>query len=187
MTFQARRKLLKSVTAGGSVLIIGKSLPESWTKPVIDVALLPAHAQMSTCADLVNSTPSSLSVESLSNAAGNDLDGIQITFNGCEELTMFAADDPDTNADLIAFIDADSAQPNVFDVEDGPATNWNLIAHSFTSIPITNQAEGTHTIRAERLSGVTAGTTYDIIFDVFVPAITGGTEMTISDLRAVVI
>ncbi len=39
-----RRKLLKSIAAGGSAVVVGKNLPESWHKPVIDTVTLPAHA-----------------------------------------------------------------------------------------------------------------------------------------------
>ena len=39
-----RRKLLKSIAAGGGAVVAGKSLPESWTKPVVDSVLLPVHA-----------------------------------------------------------------------------------------------------------------------------------------------
>ena len=39
-----RRKLLKTLAAGSGAVIAGRSLPESWTKPVIDTVMLPAHA-----------------------------------------------------------------------------------------------------------------------------------------------
>ena len=42
-----RRKLLKSIAAGSGAVIAGKSLPESWSKPVVDSVMLPAHAQTS--------------------------------------------------------------------------------------------------------------------------------------------
>ena len=42
-----RRKLLKSLAAGSGAVIAGKSLPESWSKPVVDSVMLPAHAQTS--------------------------------------------------------------------------------------------------------------------------------------------
>jgi len=42
-----RRKLLKSIAAGSGAIIAGKSLPESWSKPVVDSVMLPAHAQTS--------------------------------------------------------------------------------------------------------------------------------------------
>jgi len=40
----SRRKLLKSIVAGSGTVVAGKSLPESWSKPVIDSVVLPAHA-----------------------------------------------------------------------------------------------------------------------------------------------
>ena len=42
-----RRKLLKSVAAGGGAIIAGRTLPEKWSKPAVDAVLLPAHAQTS--------------------------------------------------------------------------------------------------------------------------------------------
>jgi hypothetical protein len=44
---KARRKLLKTIAAGGGVVVAGKSLPDSWTRPVVDSVMLPAHAQTS--------------------------------------------------------------------------------------------------------------------------------------------
>ena len=44
---KSRRKLLKSIAAGSGVIVAGKSLPESWTRPVVDSVVLPAHAQTS--------------------------------------------------------------------------------------------------------------------------------------------
>jgi len=43
----ARRRLLKSVVAGGGVLATGKLLPERWAEPVVQSVVLPAHAQTS--------------------------------------------------------------------------------------------------------------------------------------------
>jgi len=40
----SRRKLLKSIAAGSGAVIAGKSLPESWSKPIVDTVMLPAHA-----------------------------------------------------------------------------------------------------------------------------------------------
>ncbi len=47
MSEQSRRKLLKSIAAGTGVVVAGKSLPETWTKPVLDSVILPTHAQTS--------------------------------------------------------------------------------------------------------------------------------------------
>ena len=43
----SRRKLLKSIAAGSGAIVAGKSLPESWSRPVVDSVMLPAHAQTS--------------------------------------------------------------------------------------------------------------------------------------------
>jgi hypothetical protein len=40
---KSRRKLLKSIAIGGGAIAVAKTLPESWTKPVIDSVILPAH------------------------------------------------------------------------------------------------------------------------------------------------
>lgn len=40
----SRRKLLKSFAAGSGAVVAGKSIPGSWTKPVINAVMLPAHA-----------------------------------------------------------------------------------------------------------------------------------------------
>ena len=45
-----RRKLLKSIAAGSGAIVAGKSLPESWSRPVVDSVMIPAHAQTSPCA-----------------------------------------------------------------------------------------------------------------------------------------
>jgi len=42
---RSRRRLLQLLAVGG-VLAGGKTLPETWVKPVIDEVVLPAHAQM---------------------------------------------------------------------------------------------------------------------------------------------
>ena len=44
---EKRRKLLKSIAAGSGAIVAGKSLPDSWSKPVVDSVILPAHAQTS--------------------------------------------------------------------------------------------------------------------------------------------
>lgn len=46
-TAENRRKLLKTVAAGGGAIIAGKTLPDSWSRPVVDSILLPVHAQTS--------------------------------------------------------------------------------------------------------------------------------------------
>lgn len=42
-----RRKLLRSVVAGGGVLAAGRLLPDNWARPVVQSVILPAHGQTS--------------------------------------------------------------------------------------------------------------------------------------------
>jgi hypothetical protein len=51
---ESRRKLLKSIAAGGGAVIAGKSLPENWSRPVVDSVLLPAHALTSNTSGALN-------------------------------------------------------------------------------------------------------------------------------------
>ncbi len=46
-TSAGRRKLLKSVVAGGGALTVAKMLPDQWARPVVDSVMLPSHAQAS--------------------------------------------------------------------------------------------------------------------------------------------
>jgi len=42
-----RRKLLQSLAAGGAVVTV-KTVPEKWTRPLLETTTLPAHAEMTT-------------------------------------------------------------------------------------------------------------------------------------------
>ncbi len=45
ITTACRRILLKSIVSGFGAVVAGKSLPKSWSKPVVDSVMLPAHAE----------------------------------------------------------------------------------------------------------------------------------------------
>lgn len=47
MSDQSRRKLLKSIAFGSGVVVAGKTLPDNWSRPVVDSVMLPTHAQTS--------------------------------------------------------------------------------------------------------------------------------------------
>lgn len=82
----SRRAVLKSVALSGAALSV---LPSTWTKPVVNSVLLPAHAQTSVCASVIfgNATSSvgsggavcGLSFELLSGDAAASIDIISIT------------------------------------------------------------------------------------------------------------
>lgn len=52
-----RRKLLKTFAVGSGAVLVEKSLPETWVKPVINSIVLPVHAELTndagTCPELV--------------------------------------------------------------------------------------------------------------------------------------
>lgn len=56
MSNESRRKLLKSIAAGSGAVVAGKSLPESWSRPLVDSVMLPAHAQTSCTTDTITAT-----------------------------------------------------------------------------------------------------------------------------------
>lgn len=43
----ARRRLLGAIAAGTGVIVTGRTLPNSWSRPVVNAVMLPAHAQTS--------------------------------------------------------------------------------------------------------------------------------------------
>lgn len=47
MSNSSRRQLLKALTSSSGAIVVGKSLPEEWTKPIIDSVVLPVHARTS--------------------------------------------------------------------------------------------------------------------------------------------
>ena len=44
---QSRRKMLKTIAVSGGAVVAAKSMPENWTKPLVDSVVLPAHGEMS--------------------------------------------------------------------------------------------------------------------------------------------
>jgi|GEM_PF-6921040 len=71
MPDKGRCKLLKSIVAGSGVIVAGKSLPENWSKPVVDSVLLPAHAQAT--------TPCTSCLDSATYCAGSGESSITVT------------------------------------------------------------------------------------------------------------
>jgi hypothetical protein len=179
---KSRRKLLKSIALGGGAIAVAKTLPESWTKPVIDSVMLPAHAAAS---DL------SLTVTDIGTNA--DQDGISILFDG-SSFTLTAGDEAENDANLLAFLDVDNDNGLTFDWEEAVGSNhtndigdnWTLDSDSFGG-DYDDVLQGSHTATVTR----DGGSTYLIGFKVVVTnygvgATTHG-DMTVSNLTATVV
>lgn len=65
----SRRNTLRILAASGAV-ITGRTLPESWSRPVIDSVVLPAHAQMSPQDDGGPDTTQFSETQTVENTAG---------------------------------------------------------------------------------------------------------------------
>jgi len=131
MSDQSRRRLLKSIAAGSGAVIAGKSLPESWLKPVVESAVLPLHAD--------SSPPEPEPSEPVGCEAGGVLptvtttsatDGFVNAINGAGNVTnegscpvtergiVYSTSQDPTLADLSA---SSGAGPGAFSINDAPA------------------------------------------------------------------
>ena len=187
-----RRALLKGLGITAMTLGASFTMPENWMKPIARVGVLPAHAQTSPCQDIITSTPATLTVYGLIEQPAEDEDGINIYFNGCDNLSMASGDEPDTsNPNFILFLDVDSGDGQTFDIETGPlpSSPWSIVSTSWTpdgpNGAVGDEPQGTgFTIRLQKESGLNAGATFDVVFDVTVSPVTNGFSMTVSNLQA---
>ena len=119
---KSRRKLLKSIAAGSGAIVAGKSLPESWSRPVVDSVMLPAHAQTSTEASCGPITATA--VEFLD----DDDDQVNVIYDGgvsCN-LTISQESDP-LVADTVVALDLSATGGSAGTwVVNGSGANWNL-------------------------------------------------------------
>ncbi|MFW2440978.1 MAG: hypothetical protein ACN4GR_16600 [Arenicellales bacterium] len=153
---ESRRRLLKSISTGGGAIVVGKSLPESWSRPVVDSVMLPAHAQASTAPNPFSCIGQSASTNELSSR----LDSVWITFNG-DSICSVAA----FNNSLIVNEDAAiivRTAPAVYGGTFffGRGDNWaGLAAESF-------RPPATYTRRVTRTSGaaINPDKVYDVTF-----------------------
>ena len=155
MSNESRRKILKSIVAGSGAVIAGKSLPENWTKPVVDSVTLPAHAQTSVAPPQA-CTPDPIEVTTN--------DGIGINFDGNSCSTYIGSGTSDIqSADTMLYIDNDQTE---FDLH-GPnyGANWGV------GPDINNQPPGTYSYTMTRVANPNNGISYEITFTV---AFSGG-------------
>ena len=174
----SRRKLLKSIAAGSGAIVAGKSLPENWTKPVIDSVMLPAHAQTSPPPPTTPAPPQSCNAGSI-DSTNDATEGVVILFDGesnCSLITVSGPNGGDSgNPDEMLLIDNDLDDDGneSFDL-DGPVygANW-----SGDGPDVTDQPAGSYSFVRTRLTGPNAGVDFRVSFTV---SFTQPSTMTVS-------
>jgi len=117
MEKQKRRKVLKSIVAGGGV-VTAASTADKWVEPVVKSLMLPAHAQTSAVSDTDASAttmaPTTMAPTTTvaNDPTGNFTSGILIIMNGSgdESKIEYAADDSISDELLEFFIPSANAQ-----------------------------------------------------------------------------
>ena len=115
---QSRRKMLKSMAAGGGAVVAGKSLPEQWTYPVVDSVLLPVHAS-------TTGTDSDPGVTVCTLSGG--VEATQNGYDGSGALNGYYPLGSDTSDDLVSAIGNMTIDPQ-FAVNPGVTDNFTLQA-----------------------------------------------------------
>lgn len=119
---ESRRKLLKSVAAGSGAIVAGKSLPESWSRPVVDSVMLPAHAQTSTKASCGPITATA------NEGSDTDDDQVNVIYDGGSSCNLtISQESVPLVADAVVGLDlsATGSTAGTWEV-NGSGANWNL-------------------------------------------------------------
>jgi hypothetical protein len=156
---ESRRKLLKSIAAGSGAIVAGKSLPESWSKPVVDSVMLPAHAQTSPAEPPVEPpapNPFPCIGQSASTPPGSS-NAVFINFDGDSICSVSLA----SSDDSALLVDADTADGDTGDIQRGWGNNWVSVAGEEANVPA-----GQYTRQVTRTGGaaVNPGAVYDVTF-----------------------
>ncbi len=167
----SRRKLLKSIATGSGAVVAGKSLPESWIKPVIDTVLLPAHAQASSFSCFAGSITSTT----------DETEGVAILFDGETTCSLILVEGPDGgdsgNPDEMLLFDNDLVDDGdeEFDL-DGPiyGANWSNDGPEEDGLPA-----GSYSYNRTRVGGPNDGVDFKVAFTV---SFSGGKDMKVSDV-----
>lgn len=94
----ARRKILRTLVAGGGALTAAKITPEQWTKPVVEAVMLPSHAATSI-------------IRGASSPFGNFSSGV-VTVDTVDPISeQLLADEPISKELLEFFMPSAHAQP----------------------------------------------------------------------------
>lgn len=149
---EARRKLLKSIVAGSGAITVGKVLPESWSRPVVDSVMLPAHAQTS---QQDEAEPDSCVGDTVTIDSNDSFNGIAIEFNGVSSPSILAVDLPAYDDPNTFILVTDSSNMSI-----GRGDNWSpAVATIENNIP-----DGIYTRTSTRLTGPSTDNTYEVTF-----------------------
>lgn len=172
MSDTSRRKLLKSIAAGSGAIVAGKSLPESWSRPVVDSVMLPAHAQTSETGPLCSTGPLTIT---------NTSYGIVIIFDGIScSLAEYAETDCSfgvgCDPDTMLFVDFDT---NNFDLPPPYGSNWD------GTPDVNDLGPGVYSFTKTRTGGGNTGD-YTVTFTVSFTGSSGSySDMTVSNVSFV--
>lgn len=166
MSDESRRKLIKSIAAGSGAIVAGKNLPESWTKPVVDSVMLPAHAQTSQLVEftyqstLVDNDTCDGATSGLPNVTNLDFDVSTATPNGLGTVDVTIHGDIDQQDEWYMI--------SVEGVDLGPVGNAGFGTHTintvFNNVDLSAAAaDGTITVTAT--PNPTGGNTIDCDFE----------------------
>lgn len=124
MSVEERRKLLKGTLIVGGAVVGAKSLPESWSRPIVDAVMLPAHAQTSPLIE-DNACSSSVTLPGCTFSCSDtseDSDSKVYTFQFDGSCLTF------TEEDVFASSNSGSYDPNQLGVRCGPGSGDSILA-----------------------------------------------------------
>lgn len=147
---EGRRKLLKALAATGGAVTATSLLPDKWAKPVVDVGVLPAHAQVSPTLTVGVSYDLASGINNCNNGAGSSYN-LVITYqdpggnvSDTSNLQVISTFNPSGaagftyNGPLAGWPGARSGNANAGTISAGLCTAFNTATSNTISATLTN-------------------------------------------------